>query len=115
VKPLLPKLFPKIAALSSIYSAWNPDSSALPLSPEAQARKDARMKRTATGELIARASSSMTTGVSVPQSDSLARIGLYRGGVDPARADILRSQLETLRSINQNTVKTVVAIEGSWK
>jgi len=115
VKPLLPKLFPKIAALSSIYSAWNPDSSALPLSPEAQARKDARMKRTATNELIARASSSMTTGVSVPQSDSLARIGLYRGGVDPARADILRSQLETLRSINQNTVKTVVAIEGSWK
>lgn len=115
VGPLLPRLFPKLSALSSLSSAWNPDSSALPLSPEAQARKDARMKLTASSELIARASSSTATGVSVPQSDSLARIGLYRGGIDPARADILRSQLETLRSINQNTVKTVVAIEGAWK
>jgi len=110
VGPLLPRLFPKLSALASVASAANPDSSALPLSPEAQARKDARMARTASNKLLGKAEA-----MSVPQSDSLARIGLYRGGIDPARADILRSQLETLRSINQNTVKTVVAIEGSWK
>lgn len=110
VGPLLPRLFPKLAALSSIASAANPDSSAIPLSPEAQARKDARMARTASNKLLGK-----SEAMAIPQSDSLARIGLYRGGIDPSRADILRSQLETLRSINQNTVKTVVAIEGAWK
>jgi len=110
VGPLLPRLFPKLSALASVASAANPDSSALPLSPEAQARKDARMARTASNSLLGKSESA-----SVPQGDSLARIGLYRGGIDPARADVLRSQLETLRMIDKNTSKTVAAIEGSWK
>jgi hypothetical protein len=115
VAPYVAKAFPKSIGAFSLVSALNPDSSALPLSPEAQARKDARMRRTASGELISRATSAASGGMGVPQSDSLARIGLYRGGIDPARADILRSQLETLRSINQNTAQTVVKIEGNWK
>ena len=59
-------------------------------------------------------SSGSLSSMALPQGDSLSRIGLYRGGIDPARADILRSQLETLRMINSNTSRTVVAIEGKW-
>lgn len=52
--------------------------------------------------------------MAIPNGDSLARIGLYRGGIDPARADILRSQLETLRGIRQEQIRTVAAILGAW-
>jgi hypothetical protein len=115
VMPYLMKAFPKVTGAYSLWQASNPDSSPLPLSPEAQARKEARMKRTASNALIGSASAAASAGINIPQSDSLARIGLYRGGIDPSRADVLRSQLETLRSIDRNTVKTVVAIEGAWK
>lgn len=115
VTPYLMKAFPKATGAYAYISGIFPDSSPLPLSPEAQARKDARMKRTASNALIGNASAAASAGINIPQSDSLARIGLYRGGIDPSRADVLRSQLETLRSIDRNTVKTVVAIEGAWK
>lgn len=59
----------------------------------------------------------VTTAVpsmAVPSGDALARIGLYRGGIDPARADILRSQLETLRGIRAEQIRTIAAIKGDW-
>lgn len=52
--------------------------------------------------------------MAIPNGDALARIGLYRGGIDPARADILRSQLETLRGIRAEQVRTIAAIQGNW-
>lgn len=51
----------------------------------------------------------------VPTSEAMARIGLYRGGIDPARTDILRAQLETLRAIKYEQVQTVSAIKGEWR
>ena len=50
----------------------------------------------------------------IPQSDALARIGLYRGGIDSQRADILKSQLEQLRAIKSAQVETITAIRGNW-
>ena len=58
--------------------------------------------------------STTVPSMAVPSGDALARIGLYRGGIDPARADILRSQLETLRGIRAEQIRTIAAIKGDW-
>jgi len=99
--------------VGSAYSTFFANSNALPLSPEATARKLARIKRQSDAKAAAeeaKLKGQQSLAMSIPQADSLARIGLYRGGIDVQRVDLMRQQVIELKQIREATKQTATNI-----
>lgn len=99
---------------NALYNKIFPEETEKSPSWAAKRRLDDMQRTAPTDAIKSNPSSTTIPSMAVPNGDALARIGLYRGGIDPARADILRSQLETLRGIRQEQIRTVAAILGAW-
>lgn len=111
IAPYLSKGFQTSRGALALFNWATTDSSPLPLSPEAQARKDARMKRTASNSVIGM-EVSPTYRSPVPQADALARMGFYIGGGPNSTNNVMSQQLIELRLIKEATRSSSQAIRS---